>query len=122
MKLGSSDRVLSNSNIFFNCSWPHYNTVNTNNYWMSNVDKKNGYGNIKAEDFVKLVESHGFRVDDLKIMGLDYKISEELVKGFVEAAYQTVWPEITGVEREEFFTDFFERSEKLKHMVIVDYL
>ena len=103
-------------------SWMYYNTVNVDNDWMTNVDKKTGYGNIQVEDFVKLVENLGFRVDNVKTVGLDYKISEELVKGFVDAAHQNVWPEITGLERKEFFAEFIGRAEKLKSMVRVAYL
>ena len=41
----------------------HFKTVNVNHGWMSTVDEKTGYGNIEREDFVKLLESHGFRVE-----------------------------------------------------------
>ena len=46
--------------------WMWFKVVNENNDWMSTVDKKTGYGNIDKDDFVKLLESHGFRVRSAK--------------------------------------------------------
>ena len=55
----------------------HFKTVNVNHDWMSSVDKKTGYGNIVMEDFVKLVETQGFRVDESKAITLHYKLNRQ---------------------------------------------
>ena len=62
----------------------YFKTVNVNHGWMSTVDEKTGYGNIKREDFVRLMESHGFRVDEAKDVTLEYKLHPDFVEGFVQ--------------------------------------
>ena len=66
----------------------HFGTVNLNHGWMSTVDEKTGYGNIEREDFVKLLESHGFRVEEAKDVSLDYKLHHDFVERFVQ---ETDW-------------------------------
>ena len=56
---------------FLRHSWMHFGTVNLNHGWMSTVDEKTGYGNIEKEDFVKLLESHGFRAEWSTLIGRD---------------------------------------------------
>ena len=62
--------------------------MNLNHGWMSTVDEKTGYGNIEREDFVKLLESHGFRVEEAKDVSLDYKLHHDFVERFVQ---ETDW-------------------------------
>ena len=69
-------------------SWMHFGTVNVNHGWMATVDEKTGYGNIRREDFVKLLESHGFRVDEAKTVTLEYKLHHDFVERFVQ---ETDW-------------------------------
>ena len=97
----------------------HFKTVNVNHDWMSSVDKKTGYGNIVMEDFVKLVETQGFRVDESKAITLHYKLNKDFVSGFVKNTILTSFPEIEGQEREEFFREYIHRADKLKHIVMI---
>ena len=95
----------------------HFKTVNVNHGWMSTVDEKTGYGNIKREDFVKLLESHGFRVEEAKDLTLEYKFSKKFSEGFRQNTISTAFPEIVGVEREEFFKEYINRADQLKKIV-----
>ena len=94
--------------------------MNVNNDWMSNVDKKTGYGNIQAEDFVKLMEGHGFRVDDVKTLDLDFKLTKEVVDGILQKLVLPSLPSIVGPEREEFFKEYISRADKLTHIVSIN--
>ena len=95
----------------------YFKTVNVNHGWMSTVDEKTGYGNIKREDFVRLLENHGFRVDEAKDLTLEYKFSKKFSEGFIQNTILTAFPEIVGVEREEFFKEFISRADQLKNFV-----
>ena len=95
----------------------HFGTVNVNHGWMSTVDEKTGYGNIEREDFVKLLESHGFRVEEAKDLTLEYKFSKKFSEGFRQNTISTAFPEIVGVEREEFFKEYINRADQLKKIV-----
>ena len=95
----------------------HFKTVNVNHSWMSTVDEKTGYGNIDKEDFVKLMESLGFRVDEAKTVSLNYKLHKDFVKGFVQENIMNDFPEIQGEEREEFFKEYLPRVEQLNKVV-----
>ena len=95
----------------------HFKTVNVNHGWMSTVDEKTGYGNIKREDFVRLLESHGFRVDEAKAVPLEYKLSKEFLEGYIQKTIRTAFPEIMGEEREEFFKEYITRVDRLKKPV-----
>ena len=100
-----------------NRRWMHFKTVNVNHSWMSTVDEKTGYGNIDKEDFVKLMESLGFRVDEAKTVSLNYKLHKDFVKGFVQENIMNDFPEIEGEEREEFFKEYLPRVEQLNKVV-----
>ena len=93
--------------------------VNLNHGWMSTVDEKTGYGNIEREDFVKLLESHGFRVEEAKDVTLDYKLHHDFVERFVEETIHHSFPEIVGEEREQFFAEYFARVRELEKIVSV---
>ena len=95
----------------------HFKTVNVNHSWMSTVDEKTGYGNIDKEDFVKLMESLGFRVDEAKTVSLNYKLHKDFVKGFVQENIMNDFPEIEGEDREEFFKEYLPRVEQLNKVV-----
>ena len=95
----------------------HFGTVNVNHGWMSTVDEKTGFGNIDKEDFVKLLESQGFRVDEAKTVTLDYKLHHDFVERFVQDTILHSFPEIVGEEREEFFTEYFARVKELEKIV-----
>ena len=98
-------------------SWMHFKTVNVNHGWMSTVDERTGYGNIKMEDFVKLMENNGFRVDEAKTVNLNYKLHKDFVERFVEETILNDFPELEGEEREEFFREFIPRVEELNRIV-----
>ena len=100
----------------------HFKTVNVNHGWMSIVDEKTGYGNIKREDFVKLLETHGFRVAEAKDLTLEYKLSKKFAEGFMQNTISTGFPELVGVEREEFFKEYISRADKLKKIVSLSHL
>ena len=84
---------------------------------MTTVDEKTGYGNIRREDFVKLLESHGFRVDEAKTVTLDYKLHPDFVERFVQETILGSFPEIVGEEREQFFTEYLARVKDLENIV-----
>ena len=98
--------------------WMWFKVVNENNDWMSTVDKKTGYGNIDKDDFVKLLESHGFRVRSAKPIILNYKFSKVFLDNFVKHAYSDDFPELVGDERKEFFQEFNVRHKKHVEQVI----
>ena len=95
----------------------HFGTVNLNHGWMSTVDEKTGHGNIEKEDFVKLLESQGFRVDEAKDVSLKYKLSQKFAGGFIQNTILKAFPEIIGKEREEFFKEYMARADLLKKVV-----
>ena len=95
----------------------HFKTVNVNHDWMTTVDKKTGYGNIKKEDFTKLLKSNGFKVNDVKNIDLDYKLQKDFVDNFVKDAILNDFPELVGGEREQFFAEYIPRVEKLSKIV-----
>ena len=95
----------------------HFKTVNVNHGWMSTVDEKTGYGNIKREDFVRLMESHGFSVDEAKAVPLEFKFSKEFLEAYIQNTLLAAFPEIMGEEREEFFKEYITRVDRLKKPV-----
>ena len=86
----------------------HFKTIHVNNSWMSTADS-HGFGYIKEEDYVKLMEAHGFRVDDAKTVPLKYMLDRDFVKNFFKSTLLTSFPELTGETRKEFFTEFISR-------------
>ena len=91
--------------------------MNVNHGWMSTVDEKTGYGNIEREDFVKLLEAHGFRVEEAKTVTLDYKLHSDFVERFVQETIVHSFPEIVGEQRDQFFTEYFARVKDLEKIV-----
>ena len=94
----------------------HFKTCHQNNSWMSTVDK-HGYGNITAEDFTKLMENHGFRVDDAQTIPLKYKFEESFIKNYFKSVVLTSFPELQGETRKKFFTEFIPRVKELNTLV-----
>ena len=94
----------------------HFKTCHQNNSWMSTVDK-HGYGNIIAEDFTKLMENHGFRVDDAQTIPLKYKFEESFIKNYFKSVVLTSFPELQGETRKKFFTEFIPRVKELNTLV-----
>jgi len=92
-------------------SWMHFKTVHVNNSWMSTADS-NGLGFIEEGDYVKLMESHGFRVDDAKTIPLKYKLDKNFTKEFFKSTLLTSFPELTGDNRNLFFTEFIGRVKE----------
>ena len=97
-------------------SWIHYKTVHVNNSWMSTVDK-NGYGDITQDDFVKLMETNGFRVDQAKTIPLEYKLDNDFVKNFFKQTIMTSFPELVGDKRTQFFKEYIPRVRELSSIV-----
>jgi len=95
-----------------NTSWIHYKTVHVNNSWMSTVDQS-GYGNITQEDFARLIESKGFRVDEAKTIPLDYKLDKDFVHNFFKQTILSSFPELVGEKRKEFFSEYIPRVREL---------
>lgn len=89
-------------------SWMHFKTVHENNSWMTTVDS-NGFGYIEQGDYVKLMENHGFRVDDAKTIPLKYMLDKNFTKNFFKSTLLTSFPELTGESRTKFFTEFIGR-------------
>ena len=98
----------------------HFKIVNMHHDWMSNVDKKTGYGSITREDFVKLMEAHGFRVNQAETLTLNYKLSRDFVEGFKKKTILPAFPEIVGKDREEFFKEYIDRADKMEKIVSFD--
>ena len=98
------------------CSWIHYKTVHVNNSWMSTVDQS-GYGNITEEDFVRLIESKGFRVDEAKTIPLEYKFDRDFIKNFFKETIMTSFPDLVGEKRKEFFNEYIPRVRELSTIV-----
>jgi len=92
-------------------SWMHFKTVHVNNSWMSTVDS-HGYGNIEESDYIKLLETHGFRVDSAKTIPLEYVLSKEFTKNFFKSTLLTSFPELTGENRNKFFTEYIGRIKE----------
>ena len=101
-------------------SWIHYKTVHVNNSWMSTVDQS-GYGNITEEDFVKLIQSKGFRVDDAKTIPLEYKLDRDFVHNFFRQTIMTSFPELVGEKRKEFFNEYIPRVRDLSTIVSISF-
>ena len=97
-------------------SWIHYKTVHVNNSWMSTVDQA-GYGNITQQDFARLIESKGFRVDEAKTIPLDYKLDKDFVHNFFKQTIMTSFPELVGEKRKEFFNEYIPRVRELSTIV-----
>ena len=97
-------------------SWIHYKTVHVNNSWMSTVDQT-GYGDIIQEDFVRLMESKGFRVDHARTIPLEYKLDKDFVKNFFKQTIMTSFPELVGDKRTEFFKEYIPRVRELSTIV-----
>ena len=92
--------------------WMHYKTVHKNSSWMSTIDK-HGYGNITAEDFAKLMETSGFRVDDAQTLPLEYKFEEDFIRNYFKSVVLTSFPELQGETRKKFFSEFIPRIKEL---------
>lgn len=92
-------------------SWMHFKTIHVNNSWMSTVDS-NGLGYIEEGDYVKLMENHGFRVDDAKTIPLKYVLNKDFTKNFFKSTLLTSFPELTGDNRNQFFTEFIGRIKE----------
>ena len=78
---------------------------------------KHGYGNITAEDFSKLMEALGFRVDDAQTIPLKYKFEESFIKNYFKSVVLTSFPELQGETRKKFFTEFILRVKELNTLV-----
>ena len=89
----------------------HFKTVHVNNSWMSTVDS-NGFGYIEEGDYIKLMEDHGFRVDNAKTIPLKYVLNKDFTKNFFKSTLLTSFPELTGDNRRQFFTEFIERIKE----------
>ena len=83
---------------------------------MSTVDK-NGYGDITQDDFVKLMETNGFRVDQAKTIPLEYKLDNDFVKNFFKQTIMTSFPELVGDKRMQFFKEYIPRVRELSSIV-----
>ena len=83
---------------------------------MSTVDK-NGYGDITQDDFVKLMETNGFRVDQAKTIPLEYKLDKDFVKNFFKQTIMTSFPELEGDKRTQFFKEYIPRVRELSTIV-----
>jgi len=92
-------------------SWMHFKTVHVNNSWMSTVDS-DGFGYIEEGDYIKLMENHGFRVDDAKTIPLNYVLNKDFTKNFFKSTLLTSFPELTGDNRRHFFNEFIERIKE----------
>jgi len=95
-----------------NTSWIHYKTVHVNNSWMSTVDQT-GYGDIIQEDFVRLMEAKGFRVDHARTIPLEYKFDKDFIKNFFKQTIMTSFPALVGDKRTEFFNEYIPRVREL---------
>ena len=94
----------------------HFKTVHQNNSWMSTVNK-NGFGDMITEDFVKLMENHGFRVDDAKTVPLKYKFETDFIRNYFKSVVMTSFPELQGDTRKKFFNEFIPRVKDLTQLV-----
>ena len=90
--------------------------MHVNNSWMSTVDQA-GYGNITQQDFARLMESKGFRVDEAKTIPLDYKLDKDFVHNFFKQTIMTSFPELVGDKRKEFFNEYIPRVRELSTIV-----
>ncbi|XP_023331074.1 uncharacterized protein LOC111703382 [Eurytemora carolleeae] len=95
-----------------NTSWPHFKTTHINNSWMSTVDKQ-GSGPIIEKDFVKLMESNGFKVQESRSLPLGYVLHKDFIKNYFRSTILTAFPEIQGEERKLFFTDYIRKMKEL---------
>ena len=80
---------------------------------------QSGYGNITEEDFVKLIQSKGFRVDDAKTIPLEYKLDRDFVHNFFRQTIMTSFPELVGEKRKEFFNEYIPRVRDLSTIVSI---
>ena len=78
---------------------------------------QSGYGNITQEDFAKLIESKGFRVDEAKTIPLDYKLDKDFVHNFFKQTILSSFPELVGEKRKEFFSEYIPRVRELSTIV-----
>jgi len=92
--------------------WMHFKTIHVNNEWMSTVDQE-GHGSIEEEDYVRLMENHGFQVDGVKTIPLNYKITRTWIKNIFKSIMLTSFPELTGDKRKAFFTEYISRVKEL---------
>jgi len=95
-----------------NTSWMHYKTVHQNNSWMSTIEK-HGYGGIIENDFVKLMENHGFKVANAKTIPLKYKFEVDFIKNYFKTVVLTSFPELQGETRKEFFNEYIPRVKEM---------
>lgn len=93
------------------CSWPHFKTVHTNNSWMSTVDN-NGMGHIIQDDYVKLMQNHGFQVDDCQTLPLNYRFTKDFTRNFFKSTILSSFPELNGDVRKEFFDEYIARAKE----------
>ena len=99
-------------------SWMHFKTVHQNNSWMSTINK-NGFGDMITEDFVKLMENNGFRVDDAKTVPLKYKFETDFIRNYFKSVVITSFPELQGDTRKKFFNEFIPRVKDLTQLVFI---
>jgi len=96
-------------------NWMHFKTVHQNNSWMSTINK-NGFGDMITEDFVKLMENNGFRVDDAKTVPLKYKFETDFIRNYFKSVVMTSFPELQGDTRKKFFNEFIPRVKDLTQL------
>ena len=94
----------------------HFKTVHQNSGWMSEVNS-HGQGYIQQDDFVKLMETHGFRVDDAKTIPLKYKFQEDFIRNYFKSVVMTSFPEVQGDNRKLFFNEYIPRVKELTEKV-----
>ena len=78
---------------------------------MSTVDSK-GSGHFEEAYYVKLMENHGFRVDDAKTKTLKYMLKKEFMDNFITSTVMTSFPELTGANRDHFFKEYIDRIKE----------
>merc|ERR1712168_263875 len=95
--------------------WPHFKTIHRNNTWMSTVDHK-GNGPIIEEDYIKLMENNGFKIEYSKSQSLHYVFNEEFIRNFFKSTILTSFNELQGKEREMFMEEFVRRLREKRQL------
>lgn len=96
-------------------SWPNFKTIHKNNDWMSTVDNK-GNGPIIEEDYVRLMENHGFKVEFSHSQPLQYVFNDEFIRNFFKSTILTSFNELNENERKEFMEEFVRRLKNQKQL------
>ena len=78
---------------------------------MSTVDQY-GFGSIEKNDYVKLMEKHGFRVDSAEDILLKYAVSWKFSKNLIQTKVLTGFPELYGEDRRKFCSEYMDRIEQ----------